>query len=84
MEMHAVAHPPQCPRYQADLASLIRAEYLEMPGLSVTLAQAARLWHVDRHSCLDVLDALTREGFLRYVRGTYVLGLGTLHRDTQG
>lgn len=83
MPTHVVAHTPLHPTYAPDLASLIRAEYLEMPGLSVTLAQAARLWHVDRRSCLDVLDALTREGFLRYVRGTYVLGLGTLNRDTQ-
>ena len=35
-----------------------------MPGLSVTLAQAARLWNVDRRRCLDVLEALTKEGFL--------------------
>lgn len=68
----------------ADLASLIRAEYLEMPGLSVTLAQAARLWHVDCPSCLEALDSLTDEGFLRHVRGTYVLGLGTVRRDTRG
>lgn len=86
-----MAHAIQCSPGSAstatrppDLASLIRAEYLEMPGLSVTLAQAARLWHVDCPSCLEVLDSLTHEGFLKYVRGAYVLGLGTLRRDTRG
>lgn len=74
MLTHAIDSTPAYPSHPADLASLIRAEYLEMPGLSVTLAQAARLWHVDRRSCLEVLDALTREGFLRHVRDTYVLG----------
>lgn len=85
MSTHALADtslpPATC---VPDLASLIRAEYLEMPGLSVTLAQAARLWHADRGSCRDVLDALTHEGFLRNIRGTYVLGWGTLYRDTRG
>jgi hypothetical protein len=64
-------HPVQ-PLQSADLVSLIRAEYLEMPGLSVTLAQAARLWNVDRRQCLDVLDALTKEGFLYRARESYV------------
>ena len=63
--------PRQLPQ-TADLISLIRAEYLEMPGLSVTLAQAARLWHVDRRRCLDVLEALTKDGFLYRARESYV------------
>src|SRR5262245_18155765 len=31
------------PVYRADLTTLIKAEYREMPGLSLTLPQAARL-----------------------------------------
>jgi hypothetical protein len=59
--------------FPADLVYLIRAEYREMPGLSVTLEQAARLWNVERRACLDALETLTREGFLyrcgpRYLR----------------
>ena len=46
------------------LTALIRAEYIEMPGLSVTLAQAARLWNIDRLQCLHVLESLMNEGFL--------------------
>jgi hypothetical protein len=55
-----------------DLTSLIRAEYREMPGLSVTLPQAARLWNVDRRQCLDALESLTKEGFLQRSRDAYV------------
>jgi hypothetical protein len=50
----------------------IKAEYTEMPGLRLTVAQAARLWGLDRPSCLDVLDRLIGERFLqRRPDGTY-------------
>ena len=42
-----------------------RGEYLEMPGLSLTTAQAQRLWGLDRAACEMLLDALLRSGFLR-------------------
>ena len=60
------------PLRSADLLTLIRAEYREMPGLAVTLPQAARLWNVDRRQCFDALEALTDEGFLRRSRDMYV------------
>jgi hypothetical protein len=60
------------PLRSADLLTLIRAEYREMPGLAVTLAQAARLWNVDRRQCFDALEALTDEGLLRRSRDMYV------------
>ena len=62
------------PLRSVDLMSLIRSEYREMPGLTVTLAQAARLWNVDRRQCFDALEALADEGFLRRSRGMYVFG----------
>ena len=62
------------PLRSADLVTLIRSEYREMPGLAVNLAQAARLWNVDRRQCLDALEALADEGFLRRSRGLYVYG----------
>jgi hypothetical protein len=43
----------------------IRAEYLEMPGLRLTLDQARRLCGVEQALCQMVLDALVDEGFLR-------------------
>jgi hypothetical protein len=43
----------------------IRAEYLEMPGLRLTLEQAQRLCGVERMLCKQVLDALVEAKFLR-------------------
>jgi hypothetical protein len=42
----------------------IRAEYLEMPGLRLTLEQARRLCGVERALCQMVLDALVDAKFL--------------------
>ena len=47
-----------------DLISRIRGEYGEMPGLRLTLAQAARLWHLDTPTCQAVFDHLVREQVL--------------------
>ncbi|HAK54603.1 MAG: hypothetical protein QF463_03085 [Vicinamibacterales bacterium] len=55
-------------RPQADFEALlqrIRAEYAKTPGLSLTLAQAQRLWDLDRNACLVVLTALVDDQFLR-------------------
>ena len=41
-----------------------RGEYLEMPGLRLTLAQAARLWGLDRATCQMLMHALTQARFL--------------------
>lgn len=50
-------------------ADLIRTriygEYLEMPGLRLTCAQAQRLWGLDQQTCLTVLDSLISDGFLQ-------------------
>ncbi len=46
------------------LLTRIRAEYLEMPGLRLTLGQAQRLCGVERALCTRVLDALVAERFL--------------------
>jgi hypothetical protein len=53
------------PRRQADLTARARAEFLEMPGLRLTLAQASRLWNASPDECQCVFDALIAEGFLR-------------------
>ena len=71
MDLHAAAATPALRRYPIDLRTLIRAEYLEMPGLCLTLAQAARLWNIDQGTCLGVLESLIREGFLYRSRDSY-------------
>jgi len=50
------------------LLTRVRAEYDEMPGLRLTLAQACRLWQVDATTCEGLLDALIRQHFLARTR----------------
>ena len=50
----------------------IRGEYLEMPGLRLTMAQAQRLCGVERTLCQRVLGTLVEAGFLCVKKdGTY-------------
>lgn len=57
----------------SDWLSRIRAEYLEMPGLNLTLAQARRLWGLDELMSSALLDALVDTQFLRRTAsGAYV------------
>ena len=39
----------------------VRAEFLEMPGLTLTVAQASRLWSFDASFCMAVLGALCQD-----------------------
>lgn len=56
----------------AMLARRIRAEFDEMPGLTLTLSQAARLWAEPPRDVEPLLLALVRDGFLmRGPRGTF-------------
>jgi hypothetical protein len=54
----------------------ICAEYLEMPGLQLTLQQAQRLWGLDEATCAQSLEYLVENRFLvrnsrdRYARLT--------------
>jgi hypothetical protein len=50
------------------LLTRVRAEYHEMPGLRLTLAQACRLWQVDATTCEGLLDTLIRQHFLARTR----------------
>jgi Fic family protein len=51
---------------------MVKAEYLEMPGLCLTLPQAQRLWNLDRATCAAVLQRLVESGFLsRTEEGAY-------------
>jgi hypothetical protein len=42
----------------------VRGEFREMPGLTLTMAQAGRLWSLDAATCADVLSHLVSVGFL--------------------
>jgi hypothetical protein len=63
---------PDLPTSAAALANRIRAEYNEMPGLSLTLGQAIRLWNLDSSTCAKVLEDLRQEGYLRIARARYL------------
>lgn len=36
----------------------VRGEYREMPGMRLTIDQAARLWNLDRQTCQSLMDVL--------------------------
>jgi hypothetical protein len=56
------------------LVARARGEYLEMPGLRLTVAQACRLWQLNPQLCATVFDRLVSEGFLqRTDTGFYVV-----------
>lgn len=51
----------------------ICGEYLEMPGLRLTLKQAQRLWGLDEETCARSLEFLVESRFLaRTGRDSYV------------
>ncbi len=56
-----------------DALRRIRGEYLEMPGLRLTTAQAQRLWNLDRRTCEQLLGTLVASRFLQKTRdGSFV------------
>jgi hypothetical protein len=52
------------PSHKEALLGRIRAEYLEMPGLCLTCAQAQRLFGLDPTTCTSLLGSLTKDRFL--------------------
>jgi hypothetical protein len=69
----AISPRQSVPEHQ-ELTARVRAEYREMPGLCLTLAQAARLLGLNQGVCVHLFRALVREGFLRETpRGDFVL-----------
>jgi hypothetical protein len=55
------------------LVARARGEYLEMPGLRLTVAQACRLWQLDVVLCTKVFDRLMSEGFLQQTNTGFYL-----------
>ena len=61
------------PQAAGDLVRRVESEYREMPGLSLTVAQAQRLWGMDHATCERVLTLLvTRRVLKRTPAGTYL------------
>lgn len=59
------------PAFDAALAAA-RREFDELPGLSLTLEQAERLWGLDAATCRGVLAALVERGELCESDGHFV------------
>jgi hypothetical protein len=56
-----------------DVLQRIQGEFVEMPGLCLTAAQAQRLWGLDRAFCDKLLEALVDAKFLAQRRdGTFI------------
>lgn len=51
-----------------DVLQRIQGEFVEMPGLRLTAAQAQRLWGLDRDICDSLLGALVDAKFLAQTR----------------
>jgi hypothetical protein len=51
------------------IAARARAEFLEMPGLRLTIRQAQRLWGLDARTCQAVIDRLVADSSLRLQDG---------------
>jgi hypothetical protein len=70
-----------------DMLRRVQGEFLEMPGLRLTPAQARRLWSIDAAACQALLTTLvdakflfrTRDGAFMRVDGTE--GGFTTHHD---
>ena len=48
------------------VADRVRAEFVEMPGLTLTVRQASRLFGLEHEVCRQVVDRLVHTEFLRW------------------
>ena len=58
------------------IVDMVRGEFLEMPGLELTEAQAIKLWSLDGEECRYVLDVLVAAGFLQWTTRRTVIRTG--------
>ena len=71
---HADASTAGALEFRPALEARIHAEFRELQGLRLSLAQSARLFGLDRASCLSVLESLLRKRVLkRDSQGNYCL-----------
>ena len=51
------------------VAKRVRAEFEEMPGMTLTMPQASRLFGIEREICQLVVDRLVTTSYLRWTQG---------------
>ena len=60
-------------RTREEMLRRVQGEFLEMPGLQLTEAQARRLWGLNAEMCAVVLNALIEAKFLLQTpNGTFI------------
>jgi hypothetical protein len=65
--------PPEPTRESDEVLRRIQSEFMEMPGLQLTEAQARRLWGLESGPCAALLAALVDRNFLfRTTRGAFM------------
>jgi len=80
---------PEPQRYAEDVLRRVQSEFLEMPGLRLTEAQARRLWGLDAAVCAALLDALVEAKFLfrtqdgAFMRTEHAVPVKVLHPRTR-
>ena len=65
--MSATVRQRSTPRFD-ELVVRVRGEYCEMPGLSLTVPQARRLWGLEDSICQTLFERLVEARFLRRTR----------------
>ena len=71
--------------YLDHIVKTIQGEFLEMPGLRLTAAQAQRLWNLDALVCESLFTALIDIGFLvRTMDGSFVRSDAAASRPFSG
>jgi hypothetical protein len=64
---------PDSDKYEIDPRLIqVRGEYLEVPGLQLTVAQASRLWDLKPATTVRLLNLLVDSRFLRREGDCYV------------
>jgi hypothetical protein len=70
-----------------DVLRRVQGEFLEMPGLRLTEAQAQRLWGLDAASCSALLGAMVDARFLfrtrdgAFIRAEHAAPMKAAHRS---
>lgn len=60
----------------AAIVDRVRGDFMEMPGLELTLPQAVRLWSLGMDDCRFVIDALVDAGFLTWTARRTIVRTG--------
>ena len=66
--MPATVQQRSRPEVDDDLMMRVRGEYREMPGLSLTIPQAEKLWGLEHSTCQTLFERLVEARFVRMTR----------------